>query len=249
MRNNRFVCLASALSLLIAFAAGGEQDLVIDEYDVALAEAARNNNFPEFDRLYQRNPLPPYAELHRLWSWAMSDPIGGFYGRETYQELAAAYPGYADFIAEHRIVDSNENVFYPTAETRTFLLSQAIRGVVAEVRPAKRNVVTPKPAAVVASVKKAVAPVVEKAPPTAAPLPTPREIVKAQPVVVAAQPVVVAAKPVVAPAPPPIRHSRSARNDNDLGRGIFLIIAGLLGVGTVSLMLHTSPEERGITHP
>jgi hypothetical protein len=247
VRNNRFVCLASALSLLIAFAAGGEQDLVIDEYDVALAQAARNNNFPEFDRLYQRNPLPPYAELHRLWSWAMSDPIGGFYGRQTYEQLAAAYPAYADFIAEHRIVDSNQNVFYPTAETRTFLLSQAIRGVVAEVRPVQREVARPKPAAVVASVKKTVAPAVEKAPLTTAAIQTPRPAtVKVQPVVVAAQPVVA---PVVAPAPRPIPHSRSARTDNDLGRGIFLIIAGLIGVGTVSLMLHTSPEERGITQP
>jgi hypothetical protein len=69
-----------------------------------------------------------FATLHELWTYGITDPIGAFYGPDIYERLARAYPGYASYIAEYRIVDSNGNVFYPTSETRTFLLERALEG-------------------------------------------------------------------------------------------------------------------------
>ncbi|HET7433939.1 MAG TPA: hypothetical protein VFN10_04405, partial [Thermoanaerobaculia bacterium] len=95
-----------------------------------LGEAARNNDYASFDSLYttakeRGENVAAYAALHELWSYQMSSPIGAFYGEELHDRFARAYPGYANFIAEYRIVDSHGSVFYPTAETREFLLERA----------------------------------------------------------------------------------------------------------------------------
>jgi hypothetical protein len=92
----------------------------------SLADAVRRNDFLTFEALYNETRPPEYRTLHELWSWAISDPIGAFYGRDMYERLARAYPGYASYIAEYRIVDDRGNVFYPTSETRQFLLQRAI---------------------------------------------------------------------------------------------------------------------------
>lgn len=255
--------IAVALSLSISFAAVWAQELVIDlpvepvravsisaTSDLTLADTALQNDFPSFDRLYQRAPRPEYAELHRLWTWAMNDRFGAFYGVETYARLSSAYPGYADYIEQYRIVDSNGNLFYPTAETRRFLVLAAMRGLVAEVAPVKPVVVTSTetmpstareaiPAAVTAPVAVAViaAPVMDSpvmaAPLVAAPMPT-RELARQS-------------RPENGP-PVPANRRLPERRSGGLGRGIFLIIAGLLGAGTVSMMLHTPPEEREVRH-
>src|SRR6185436_2448963 len=47
--------------------------------------------------------------------------------------LARAYPGFAEYISEFVLVDRKGNAFYPTAETRTFLLERALRGDVPRV--------------------------------------------------------------------------------------------------------------------
>ena len=255
MRTHR-TGLAVALSLLISLAAVGQQEPVIDPFDVALAEAARQNNFAEFDRLYQANPLAPYAELHRLWSWSMNDPIGGFYGGETFERLAVAYPGFAAFIDAQKIVDSNGKTFYPTVETRAFLLSQAVRGVIAEVpRPTRPVQIAKKPQAAAPAPARVVVPALPtvaaapKAPLKTAAVPRPAEPVRATPVaalpaVIASAPVVeVNAAPVVAASvvPPPVTTKPVS---SDLGRGIFLIIAGLFGLGLVSVMLQTPTDEQ-----
>lgn len=92
----------------------------------SLADAVRRNDFLTFQALYNETRPAEYRTLHELWSWAISDPIGAFYGRDMYERLARVYPGYASYIAEYRIVDSRGNVFYPTSETRQFLLQRAI---------------------------------------------------------------------------------------------------------------------------
>lgn len=98
-----------------------------------LAEAARANDFAAFDALYRGarklgQPVNAYSTLHELWSWSMSDPIGAFYGRETYLQFANAFPGYSRYIEEYSIVDNHGDVFYPTSETRAFLLARALEG-------------------------------------------------------------------------------------------------------------------------
>jgi hypothetical protein len=98
-----------------------------------LAEAARANDFISFDALYREarqrgESVAAFEPLHELWLYSVTDPIGAFYGADLYAKLARAYPGYRQFIEEYSIVDSLGNVFYPTAETREFLLARALEG-------------------------------------------------------------------------------------------------------------------------
>jgi hypothetical protein len=99
-----------------------------------LADAARANDFPTFDALFREanrrgEQLGAYATLHELWSASINDPVGAFYGPELYQRLSRAYPGYAKFIDDYRIIDDRGNAFYPASETRAFLLARAVEGV------------------------------------------------------------------------------------------------------------------------
>ena len=98
-----------------------------------LEEAARANDFITFDALYRDavrrgDSVAAFAPLHEIWTYGITDPIGAFYAPDIYERLVRAYPGFATYIAEYRIVDSNGNAFYPTSETRTFLLDRALEG-------------------------------------------------------------------------------------------------------------------------
>ena len=140
------VCLAIALisapvvsdELLVALAIEPETAPL----EVTLESAARANDFPTFDALYRASPDPAFRALHELWTYSMTDRVGAFYGAETYEKLKREHPRYAEFIAPHKIVDGNGEVFYPSSETRAFLLEQlaaAPRGAelrIAEVRNA-----------------------------------------------------------------------------------------------------------------
>jgi hypothetical protein len=104
-----------------------------DYHGPTLAGAARNNDFVSFDALYREakqrgENVAAFEALHELWTYNMTDPIGAFYGADMYQRLSRAYPGFAAFIADHAIVDNNGNTFYPTAETREFVLARALEG-------------------------------------------------------------------------------------------------------------------------
>jgi hypothetical protein len=119
-----------------------------------LAEAARANDFISFDALYREarqrgESIAAYETLHELWVYSVTDPIGAFYGTDMYEKLARAYPGYAQFIEDYSIVDSHGNVFYPTAETREFVLARAIEGRAPRVLVAEDFPTPPKPAPVV----------------------------------------------------------------------------------------------------
>ncbi len=98
-----------------------------------LEEAARANDFLTFDALYRDavrrgDSVAAFTPLHELWTYGITDPIGAFFAADIYERLNRAYPGFDRYIAEYRIVDSNGNVFYPTSETRTFLLDRALEG-------------------------------------------------------------------------------------------------------------------------
>jgi hypothetical protein len=117
-----------------------------------LAEAARLNDYNTFDTLYREarqrgENVSQYTTLHELWTYAMTNPIGSFYGEEMYERLARVYPGYAEFIDQHRIVDSRGNVFYPTSETRGFVLERAVEGRAPRVMVAGDGLTGPRPAA------------------------------------------------------------------------------------------------------
>ena len=253
MRNNG-VFVVLALAFVITFSAIGDA-LLVDlpaeplyappSTSMSLQEAARRNDYATFDAAYTAalnsgRDVSQYAELHRLWKWSMTDPVGAFYGQELHDRFARAYPQYAAFIEDFKIVDANGQAFYPTSETRAFLLRNAVEErrprlspVVADVKP----VDAPKPVAVKPIAVKPIVKRTGEAPvlhgDAVAPVPAP--------VVVAAAPVVV--KPTTdnrqlttrpTPAPAATRHG--------VARGIFLIIVGLVALGVVSVMLHAPAD-------
>jgi hypothetical protein len=243
---------------------------------LTLAEAARANDFPTFDALFREanrrgESLGAYATLHELWSSSINDPIGAFYGPDLYERLARAYPGYARYIEDYRIIDSRGNVFYPASETRTFLLARAVEGV----RVAPRVLVAEASAASPGAQSSPGAPASSPAGPAAS-----RRRVSAtkrvsvpkvtSPARAAARdaagpagedasaplapaaPVVVKAEPVATPAPvatqpvvtaPPVTKPIAAE-DNLGNRGILLLVIGLIGIGLLAVMLRTPKEAQ-----
>lgn len=231
----------------------------VDTPAPTLADAARANDYAAFSALFEKTRNAAYAPLHELWTYSVNDPVGAFYGPEMYEKLARAYPTFAAYIDEYRIVDMRGNVFYPTSETRQFLLARAVEGV----RIAEEIIESPRPVAVaerapVAEEENARA--IEPAPryeatPETAPTPTPAPAPVPLPAPVAAAvvdepapaPVAIAAAPepvaAVQPLPVPDRKSMA-------GRGLLLVIIGLIGVGLLALILKTpAGEPAAITPP
>lgn len=177
-----------------------------------LAEAARANDFISFDALYREarqrgEPVAAYETLHELWVYSVTDPVGAFYGTDMYEKLARAYPGYAQFIEDHSIVDSHGNVFYPTAETREFVLARAVEGRSPRVLVAGDGLQPPQPVAADRSDRAADAPVVAtrqrasgRSSQRSAPAAAPARVAPKAPVVAEAAPAPVVAEAVAAPA-------------------------------------------------
>ncbi|HUP44978.1 MAG TPA: hypothetical protein VM779_05650 [Thermoanaerobaculia bacterium] len=237
-----------------AGAIGQQETLLVDlrieparaARQVGLYDAATANNFYRFTALYAEAPQPEYAELHRLWTWSMEDPIGAFYGTEEYARLSARYPGYRAYIDSYRIIDSNGNTFYPTAETRRFLLAEAVIGTVPVRREAPLRIAVAAPAAAPVEIARVATPAPQAAPqpqiaaqPRIAPQPIAREPLEAR---------------VSSPAPPAIAQTvlpeavrgvvrRNEADRGALSRSIFLMIAGLIGIGMLTLMLQAPGDE------
>jgi hypothetical protein len=234
-----------------------------------LVDAVRANDYAAFDTLYRDavrrgEPVGAFAALHDLWTYSVTDPIGAFYGPDLYARLARAYPGYARYIHEYRIVDSNGNVFYPTSETRAFLLDRALEGRAGRVQvaqqsatqasspaapPAPRRRASRKTHARVATspARSAVAAhnaVTPKAPAVVAENPAVNPAVSNGPIV--APTVTVTNAPAVAPANAPADTPGTvppiAVDRNVGGRGIVLLIIGIVGIGLLAMMLRTPRE-------
>lgn len=244
-----------------------------------MLEAARANDYVSFNALYtaardRGEDVSQFATLHALWSWSVSDPIGAFYGAEWYDKLNRAYPGYAAYIAAYRIVDDHGNVFYPTSETRAFLLGQKISPVVrpsvAPRRASREPAREPAPArtptrrsASRVAVKEPVAPrvaikaqpqvkVAETQPPAqiaeskpqpqaAAPQTAPPQT--AAPQTAAPQPPIVAPQPQVQVQQQPAAQPVTPPQTSPLaGRGVLLLIIGLIGIGLLAVILRTPRE-------
>lgn len=264
MRIAILVTLTLAATLFFTVAAVGQQDEVFVHLPAepvqvtpppTLFGAASTNDFATFDALYRSDPQPAYAELHRIWSWSMEDPVGAFYGVEGQERLARMYPGFEAYIADYSLVDSRGNVYYPTVETRRYLLGRAAEGVLAQNAPAtpKRMPVAvrekaPAPAPVVMAVHVVSEPVV-----AAEPVIAPEPVVVPQPVAVRAVEAAILSPLPVASLASPVRESVRGtvrRNEADRGalsRSLFLMIAGLLGVGTLTVMMHTPRDEHDAT--
>jgi hypothetical protein len=210
-----------------------------------LASAAHANDFATFDTLFRANESEAYRPLHELWTYSVTDPIGAFYGPELFERFARAYPGFAESMSQYRIIDSRGNAFYPSSETRTFLLAQAEQGRVAEL--ARRVLETPRrarsertarlvPAESRRIGRQEAAPAVPSAPPV--PL-------EPLPVVIAATPaVVIRPEPLTTPAAPPAATSTDSRGS---ARGLLLVIIGLLGTGVLALIVRAPREVPSVT--
>jgi hypothetical protein len=232
--------------------------------NIDIEEAARNNDYATFHALYEQTRNPAYAPLHELWTYSVNDPIGAFYGPEMYERFASLYPGLAAYIDEYKIVDDHGNVFYPTSETRTFLLARAVEGQPVEspepirVASARRSTTyspsttSPAPTSDPAiysptaprvRMKKSevteppagLKPIVR---PIAAPAPVPAPLIaKAGP---APQlPPVPAAPPIAAASAMAVSIPKPA---DPTSRGILLIVIGLVGIGLLALILRTPRE-------
>ncbi|HYC92274.1 MAG TPA: hypothetical protein VEO54_23905 [Thermoanaerobaculia bacterium] len=217
---------------------------------VTIEDAARANDYATFHALFEQTQNPAYAPLHELWTYSVNDPIGAFYGEEMYERFAGRYPEFAAYIDEYKIVDNRGNVFYPTSETRAFLLARAIEGrTIAPQEPIRvaraqrrsgfsptpSSTETPAPAPRVRMKKAEVAP---------APVGLKPDLRGLKPDLHSAPaPVVVAAKPVAAP-PPIVAASVVAEVPKpDLAaRGILLILIGLVGIGVLAMLLR-APKE------
>jgi hypothetical protein len=213
-----------------------------------LLAAARRNDFRAFEELYAHaRDRARWRTLHEVWTYAESERTGAFFDESMRDRLAAAYSGYGAYIDDFRIVDSHGHSYYPSAETRHFLIERAVK----EVRPAKSQriatAVTHRAKKVHASRAKVVipTPVAHVAAPAARPGPsttlgmTLAAPVSAAPIV--AQPVVPAPAPVqiAAPAPAVSTHptKQPAPAEDTTAPGILLIVMGLAGIGVMMLIL------------
>jgi hypothetical protein len=200
----------------------------------ALASAAHANDFATFDALYRAKPVEAFRPLHELWTYSVTDPGGAFYGQERYQKLAASYPSFAATIGPHRIIDSRGNVFYPSAETRAFLLAQAEGGktIARSVTPAPAKAAPAKPA-----------PAAKVAPATPTPAPVRRKrLTKASLIAppAAIPPAMTIVTTATAAAP------KAAAQEHVSGRGLLLVIIGLVGTGVLALIVRAPSEVPSI---
>lgn len=217
-----------------------------DFAEPTLLDAARANDFVSFDALYaaarsRGEDVSRFATLHELWTYSVTDPIGAFYGRELYDRLARAYPGYEAYIADYRIIDSRGNAFYPTSETRAFLIDRIVEGQTPRVQIAEAGVVqasSPAPRVVRASSPAPRVPVkVDQEVHT-----TPQDIVT-EPVAATPAPAPVQAPIVSKPVTPVVVTKSEAPKQPFATRGVLLVIIGLIGIGLLAVILRTPREE------
>jgi hypothetical protein len=244
-----FVAVVVALVSALTFSAIGEEPLpaviakaalpqVTTEVEpvhetatpLTLAEAAQHNDFAAFDALFTTHPNPAFADLHALWVYSQTERFGAFYGEELHAKFARRYAGYAAFIEEYRIVDARGAAYWPTAETRTFLVEHTGEAISDQRSAIRRAAAAPKRH--VAHVAATPLPVIAE--PPAAPLIADRGSLIAQP---------------AQTQPAPVAQRVQTADNSATGRGILLMILGLVGVGVLTLMLRTPPPEEEHAEP
>jgi hypothetical protein len=193
-----------------------------------------------------RRSVMTYEDVATVWSFAATDRFGAFYNDDAvpglYDKLAADYPGYAHLMEDARIVDAHGITWYPTSETRAFLLQQIVppHAAPSPVKVAQHRSSRPHRAHPPRAAQVATPPVQE-----IQPLPIPDAL---------ASDLRNAAKPPAAipvPAPEPVR-AQLADDGGGSGTLLFMIL-GLLAAGVISLFvrmpLEDEPEERADEEP
>lgn len=222
----------------------------------SLADAAAKNDYVSFAALYNDmkqhgQSVDAYAPLYDLWTWSLSNPTGAFYGNDTYERLARAYNGFAGYIAPYAIIDSAGNTFWPTSETRDFLLARAIEGdassvVIAAETPSESTASAPVQARVSRNGIR-----------RTKPISAPRVVA---PAAVVPQPKPVAAAKTGTPPPPPIETVAetatvevpaavpvAALQKKPWTNGVFmLLLLAVLGVGLFAILMR-NPNENTLT--
>jgi hypothetical protein len=67
-----------------------------------------------------------YDDLDRVWTWQMDSPTGAFFEAGSVPaQIMRGYPGFDRAIADQIFVNTNGTRFYPTVETRDFLVREA----------------------------------------------------------------------------------------------------------------------------
>lgn len=134
------------------------------ELDAAIVAAQQSNREGFRDALARAKALlvsyPPGGEksaatdlvatlddLDKIWDYQFTSPTGSFFDvtGEPYQ-VAKKYPGYEAYVRRQTIVDQNGIKFYPTHETRDFLLTETgTRATRLTGRPAAPPPAPPRP--------------------------------------------------------------------------------------------------------
>jgi hypothetical protein len=239
-----------------------------------LREAAEANDYTAFESLYQRalrnrEPLGAFADLHDIWTLAQTDATGSFFGADVFAKVVSRYPEFTAYIRDHRITDRNGQPLYPSRETRTFLLSQAINDVDPIVPIARHRETAAQPAARSAASARApnrsagnVAQVERAATrPVVAMAAAGKTSVSSAPAPVVRAPVAQSRQASTRIDAAPARDALAADVGNavaaprekpmvtenvmisDHARGIFFIILGLVGIGVLTMTMRTSSTD------
>ncbi len=211
-----------------------------------LREAAEAGDFASFDNLVRKarangEALGAFADLYEVWSFAQSNATGAYYGAAMHDRLAARYPDYTKFIDDYRITDRRGVAFYPSAETRSFLLQQAIEGndpLVAAAPAARQPSVTSALSSPATSHDSSSKVTLRTVAPGAI---EPAELLPADAL----------ASDMSKVTPPPQARIRAQpkvaeaemADSGTTTRGIFLIILGLIGIGVLTMTMQASSSD------
>ncbi len=67
-----------------------------------------------------------YDDLDRIWTFQMESPTGAFFDATSVPaQIMRGYPGFDRAIADQTLLDAHGTRFYPTSETRDFLVREA----------------------------------------------------------------------------------------------------------------------------
>ncbi len=105
-------------------ARSGNRDLFRDS--LVRAKSLLTSYPPGAERTAATNLAGVLDDVDRVWAYQFTSPTGAFFDSSSEPfRIASRYPGYENSVRRQVIVDQNGNRFYPTSETRVFLLDAA----------------------------------------------------------------------------------------------------------------------------
>ncbi len=131
----------------------GNRDLFRDA--LTRAKSLLGSYPPGAERTAATDLVSELDDLDHVWDYQFSSPTGSFFDASSEPfHVASKYPGYEAYVRRQVIVDQNGNKFYPTRETRDYLIGETgdrlsrLTGHKAPPRPSVRGTAIPsaKPA-------------------------------------------------------------------------------------------------------